>query len=60
MKKKNICITYLVLFLLFGTIIGCGSHSYESKKVTEETTTTTENPVGEETQTTTKTTVETE
>lgn len=56
MKKKNICITYLVLFMLFATIIGCGSHQ-ETKKVTKETTTT-ETPVSQEKQTTT-TTVET-
>ena len=59
MKKKNICITYLVFFMLFSTIIGCGSHQYESKKVTKETTTTTENPVSEEMKTTPMT-VETE
>ncbi|MCM2284397.1 MAG: hypothetical protein NDI81_06425 [Desulfobacula sp.] len=58
MKKKKICITYLVLFMLITPIMGCGSHQ-ESKKVTQETTTTTETPVSEERQTTTTTTVET-
>jgi len=62
MKKRNIFIRYLVLFMLIATMVACSSTpKHESKgEVIQQTTTTTEKPVVQEKRTTTTTTTQTQ